>query len=350
MTRKQGALLLALAAGAVACAGVLGIRSPPARAFEHRAHAIEGVACVRCHTQVAKAGAASPLDLPGEARCTSCHQQPHDRNPCGQCHGRADDRHAVAEAKRHLVFSHADHTAITQGRCTRCHDAVQFRDGPLRPVMATCLSCHEHREQWAARSCQPCHRDLEDEQARPASHVVHGDDFLHRHGMMAAGSRDLCSSCHSESECAACHGSNVAALPSRLRFDEPRTADMHAAGFFARHGIEARTDQTLCTTCHRDARDCQDCHRERGLLRADATHGSPHPPGWVGIGTGGGRHGSEARLNPVSCAACHGGAGESLCVGCHRVGAPGGSPHPPGFRSNKRASELPCRLCHTEEP
>jgi hypothetical protein len=123
---------------------------------------------------------------------------------------------------------------------------------------------------------------------------------------------------------------------------------MHAAGFFARHSLEARNDPALCSTCHGDASDCRDCHRARGLLSVSSVRGNPHPDDWVSARGGG--HGVEARLNPVSCAACHGGSGETLCVGCHRVGGPGGNPHPPGFHSDKRDSELPCRLCHMEAP
>jgi len=37
----------------------------------------------------------------------------------------------------------------------------------------------------------------------------------------------------------------------------------------------------------------------------------------------------------MSCAGCHGGAGEQLCVGCHKVGGPGGNPHGAGFASHK---------------
>jgi hypothetical protein len=338
------ALLLA------ACAGILGIRPAPEHAFEHHAHAVRGIACVQCHTRVMRADANAPIDLPDKARCIACHRQPHHaERACTECHGRAQTRNELAEAKVHLAFSHATHAGTTLGRCTRCHEGVERQDGVLRPSMATCMSCHEHREQWAARSCLPCHRNLEAEHSPPLSHLVHGDDFLARHGAAAAGARDLCSSCHAESMCAGCHGINVPALPSNWHFGDPRVADMHAAGFLARHSIEARVDPAMCTSCHRDERECLDCHRRSGLLPANAQHGNPHPAGWVSA-TGPSQHGIEARQNPVACASCHGGAGESLCVGCHRVGGPGGNPHPAGFHSNKRDSELPCRLCHMVAP
>jgi hypothetical protein len=174
---------------------------------------------------------------------------------------------------------------------------------------------------------------------------VHGGDFAKNHGVLAAASRDLCTSCHTESTCASCHGVTVAALPNRVHFDDVRRADMHGANFAARHALAARADPALCVGCHAPS-TCLDCHERQGLLRSPAFAGAAHPAGWLATGPGGGAHGREARRNPMECASCHGGAGESLCVGCHRVGGAGGSPHPPGFSSRKRMSELPCRACH----
>lgn len=333
---------------AAACAGILGLRDSASRPFEHRAHSVSGIACVQCHARVAKGDATTPLDLPNDASCVTCHAQPHDARPCGSCHGSREHRDRVAQAKDHLRFSHATHQGVTEGRCTRCHESVLANDRPLRPAMATCLSCHEHREQWAGRACSPCHVRMEEETTRPESHVVHGRNFLERHGLHAAGSRDLCSTCHAESECAECHGTNVAALPVMLRFDEPRRAELHGAGFFARHSLEARIDPATCTSCHAADGSCRDCHERSGLLRATQAHASPHPPGWVGTRGSANRHGAEARRDPLSCASCHGGGGEALCVGCHRVGGAGGSPHAPGFASQKALTDLPCRMCHSE--
>jgi hypothetical protein len=332
---------------ALACAGILGIRSGTSQPFPHRAHVLQGVTCVQCHRQVTKSQAHDALDLPDTRACTSCHAQPHDTRPCGQCHGRAEDRHAARAAKRHLSFDHAGHVQAAEGRCVRCHDAVGRGDGPLRPAMAACLSCHEHRDEWPERRCDGCHRDMEGELARPESHVVHGPDFMRAHGVDAATARDLCATCHAESMCASCHGATTAALPSTLRFDRPARADMHAFGFAARHALEARADPALCVTCHSES-SCSDCHRKQGLLQATPSGASPHPPGWVSTPGGGNLHGREARRDPFTCASCHGGAGERLCVGCHRVGGPGGNPHPAGFAPRAPLDQMPCRMCHED--
>jgi len=332
-----------------ACAGLLGIRAQKSRPFEHRAHVIRGIACVACHTRVAGSVAEDALDLPSTQSCLKCHAQPHDRHDCTSCHGQPESRRRVAMAKEHLAFSHKDHAGVAPGNCPRCHTGVTSEGSTLTPPMATCLGCHEHREQWAERSCAPCHRNLKDEGVRPSSHIVHGESFLARHGLQAASARELCSSCHEQSECASCHGVTAPALPSTLHVGEPRRADMHPEGFAARHAQEARVDPALCTSCHREQQLCRDCHRARGLLEVSPERGSPHPANWVSTDPTRTLHGQEARRDPFSCASCHGGAGEMLCVGCHRVGGPGGDPHPSGFSSSKPMSELPCRLCHEGE-
>jgi hypothetical protein len=186
--------------------------------------------------------------------------------------------------------------------------------------------------------------NLKIERVLPESHVVHGPDFMREHGVRAASEMGLCTSCHSGRTCAACHGLTIAALPARLHFDGPPRADMHRAGFVARHALEARSDPAICVTCHAES-SCQSCH-ERSHVIANDGNRSPHPQGWVGLPGSSNAHGPAARNDPVSCASCHGGGGEQLCVGCHRVGAPGGNPHPPGFLSRLSLTELPCRLCH----
>lgn len=347
------ALLPTLAVALAACAGVLGIRpKPPGRAFEHHAHSVKGVSCLACHDGVARAQDTGPLHLPETAKCLSCHARPHDPRPCGGCHGRDETRAAAALARQHLRFSHERHVSTLGGQCVPCHAAAGATSQPaLRPPMAQCFTCHAHEGQWRARDCDGCHVDLPREAARPASHVIHEGDFVREHGVRAAAGRDLCATCHSERSCAACHGATTAALPWRFSFDKPSLSGLHRAGFRLRHADEARANPGLCTTCHEQsgdgARFCRDCHVERRVSSGGATGAvrSPHPAGWVRAR--GGEHGRAARVDPASCAGCHGGAGEALCVGCHRVGGPGGNPHGRGYASAlDPLRDRPCQACH----
>ena len=338
--------------GLAACAGVLGLgRTSPSHPFEHRAHVDKGVSCVACHAGISTESAAGPLHLPKAADCVRCHQEPHDRRDCAGCHGEAHVRGGAEIARRHLRFEHGPHTRAVKGDCVRCHVGAGERDpAAIRPAMATCFTCHEHQDEWRTRDCDACHVDLAAEDTPPASHLVHDGDFVREHGVRAASARDLCASCHSERSCAACHAAGLApALPSHLRFDEVCLSGLHRAGFRSRHADEARADPGVCTTCHGES-TCIECH-QRTRVAPGAGARSPHPPGFVSTARGGGAHGVEARIDPAACAGCHGGAGEQLCVGCHRVGGPGGNPHGRTFSSTKdKLRDLPCRLCHGGGP
>lgn len=350
MTRWAWLVFLVLSSTLAACAGLLGIKPRDAQhPFEHRAHGLAGVACVDCHRGMSNAGDEGPLHLPETAACLSCHVKPHDARPCGTCHGSTHTRTNAELARKHLRFAHERHVPALGGQCVPCHAAAGKTEQPsMRPPMAQCFTCHRHQSQWTTRECDACHVDLPKELARPSSHVVHEGDFVREHGVRAASARDLCATCHSEAQCAACHGTTVAALPWRLSFDRPQlsgTTNLHRAGFRQRHMDEARANPGLCTTCHGEGTFCRDCHADRRAGGEPGTFRSPHPPGWVRAR--GGEHGREARLDPSSCASCHGGRGEALCVGCHRVGGPGGNPHGRGYTSAlDKNRDDPCRQCH----
>ena len=340
-------LAMALSLTVAACAGVLGLRpTSSGRPFEHRSHVLKGINCVECHAGVAGAGDTGPLHFPTEADCRRCHTKPHDERPCGGCHGEDHVRGGVELAREHLRFDHAKHMRPAMGDCVRCHiEITESRPEALLPKMATCFGCHEHRDQFALRDCGGCHVDLGAEGTAPDDHLIHDGDFVREHGVRTASARDLCASCHTERFCAGCHGvATVPALPARLAFDDTRLSGLHRAGFVSRHSEEARADPGACTTCHSES-SCLECHA-RNNVSAGTAKASPHPADWVS-GAGGGEHGVQARIDPTSCAACHGGAGEQLCVGCHRVGGPGGNPHGHGFASTKdKVRDVPCRSCH----
>jgi predicted CXXCH cytochrome family protein len=342
----RSTLLIALSVLLGACAGVLGIRPRTAsRPFEHRAHLLHGVSCVACHSGVANSLPSSTLHLPSDADCRRCHEKPHDDRTCLGCHGEPYVRGALELARGRLRFDHSRHMPAVRGDCVRCHaDVTEAVPEAVVPKMATCFGCHRHRDQWALRDCGGCHVDLPAQSTPPDDHLVHDGDWIREHGVRAASARDLCASCHSERQCASCHGEGtVPALPWKLSLGEAPLAGLHRAGFLARHPEEARADPGLCTTCHAEG-SCIDCHNRENVAPG-ATSRSPHPPGW--LTTGGGDHGPQARIDPASCASCHGGAGEQLCVGCHRVGGPGGNPHGAGFSSHKDLHhDLPCRECH----
>ncbi len=348
-----GFALFAIAVLSIAsCAGILGLHpKETSHPFEHRAHVDHGVNCVQCHEGASTAGETGPLHLPSDATCRGCHSKPHDERSCGSCHGTASIREGAALVRQRLRFDHAQHEPAVHGECVRCHTAIaEAKPASLIPQMPVCFSCHQHSEQWTLRDCQGCHVDLTVEDRPPVSHQVHDGDWLREHGTRAASERDLCSSCHTERSCAKCHGvGTVPTLPAKMAFDDVPLSGLHRAGFRSRHAEEARGNPGICTTCHSE-NSCVDCHTASHVSPGGTTR-SPHPIGWISDGRGGGDHGAQARIDPASCAGCHGGAGEQLCVGCHKVGGGGGNPHGPGFRSTKnKTHDLPCRMCHGVGP
>lgn len=334
-------LVAAAAILLASCAGILGLRRGVPDAFPHRRHVVAGVACTRCHVGVL----ATPdrLHLPTDASCVSCHTKPHDTRPCSGCHSSPGAIATLIEARQHLKFDHARHAKPTSGNCMRCHDAVGQSNTTLRPAMATCFRCHDTDAERDGRRCDVCHTNLVESGTLPASHLAHDGDWLREHGVRAASSGQLCETCHQQSFCASCHGQTAPVLPPTRRLADSMSATIHRAGFATRHALEAKSDPGACATCHAPDR-CAGCHVERRVAGDGGRN--PHPAGWVGLTAADNLHGREARRDPTSCAACHGGAGESLCVSCHRVGGVGGNPHPPGWSSQRPLSALPCRLCH----
>lgn len=339
---NRRAALLAATLATASCAGVLGLHDRVrARQFPHRAHVFAGVGCFTCHDGLASDG---PAPLPDDRSCLDCHRSPHRLEPCLGCHGDPGARPRLEHARAHLRFEHARHLPEVNMSCSRCHLGVP-EDRAEPPAMSTCLSCHQHQAAYEVRRCSSCHRDLPAEAVRPASHAVHAADFTARHGAFAGSQRDYCATCHGERSCARCHGVNVSALEGRLDLARPDQGQLHRANFRARHAEEARAAPGTCTTCH-DPQSCSGCHQQSGVGAAGRFTRGPHPEDWVGLGAAQNRHGRAARLDPVACASCHDGAGEQLCVSCHAVGKVGGNVHPPGWSSNKRITERPCRLCH----
>jgi len=351
--RLSMSVVMLFAIALAACAGVLGLKAAStSHPFEHRAHVDKGVSCVQCHANIASSDDNTRLHLPTTQQCLKCHEKPHDSRECAQCHGETSTRQSAEMARQHLRFDHRKHLPAVHGDCVQCHSGVaEAQPVALRPTMATCFGCHEHRDQWQTRECDKCHVDLPGEHVLPASHIVHDGDWIREHGVKASASPDLCRTCHTERSCAACHGvASVPALPARLAFDDVKLEGLHRAGFKSHHAEEARANPGLCSTCHSES-SCLTCHAAAGVSATGGALGnasrSPHPSGWITTSPGGGDHGTQARIDPMSCAGCHGGAGEQLCVSCHRVGGPGGNPHGHGFTSTKnKTRDVPCRSCH----
>ena len=134
--------LIFLAGFSGACAKMLGLEQEKQdHAFEHRAHVVEGINCLECHSGIQETGDTGPLHFPTTADCVECHTEPHDPDTCANCHGRARNRHAAEMARQHLRFSHATHVEAEAGDCVRCHVNVTVNSDYVRVKHPTCFSC-----------------------------------------------------------------------------------------------------------------------------------------------------------------------------------------------------------------
>jgi hypothetical protein len=245
-------------------------------------------------------------------------------------------------------MDHAAHIERTKEKCETCHKSLP---NPLRtsdgaPPMSACLSCHEHKKEFAASKCDGCHVDLRRYALKPTTFFSHQGNFVKEHGRAARAAADSCATCHEQTFCKECHFETVAA---RIEFLLPERVDrdfIHRNDFLGRHQVEAAADPVMCRRCHGQS-FCDDCHRAQNLTPFGTDPRNPHPIGWSFPGSPN-FHGPAARRDIVRCAACHDQGARSICVDCHKVGGIGGNPHPPGWNRsrNEIQSNGMCLTCH----
>jgi hypothetical protein len=226
-----------------------------------------------------------------------------------------------------------------RGQCVGCHPGVvdDGARGNMFPPMSNCLSCHERGLE--AQACASCHPRSDLRALVPETFLRHDVGFLRDHGLAAGRHQQVCSQCHAESDCVRCHDQ---AQPMGLAKVFPEEIDrplIHRADFVVRHAIEARSERD-CARCHSPS-FCDSCHLERGVSGNRRDSLNPHPIGWVGVS-----HGRAARRDIVSCAGCHEAGPVTNCIRCHKVGGPGGNPHPSGWKSMRSPDAPMCRYCH----
>lgn len=302
--------------------------------------------------------------------CNSCHTGDPDvaaawnKPPvavCGECHEKKDEpneKYAIVlrppEAARpaayDIIFGHDAHLAMPEikGQCVKCHaGAVQALGGkPLFPPMNTCLACHEHQAQFADNECAPCHKPNHLRGLKPVSFLSHDAAWMKRHGTLGRDDLSQCSQCHAQAQCDSCHDATQTIRPELRNPEAIGRQYVHRFDFLSRHAIEAQSQPAQCVSCHQQ-QDCDACHAQRGVSGSLVDGRNPHPPNWAGTtGVGTNLHGPAARRDIVSCAACHDQGPASNCVRCHKVGAYGGNPHPPGWSSALTPTSSACAACH----
>lgn len=162
---------------------------------------------------------------------------------CLSCH----DPNRKATSGFRILIDHAEH-AKRNGSCASCHVRTahpeETRGTPLT-LMSQCYTCHgtaQHPD--ASDACDTCHPAGYD--LVPESHA--NSRWARGHGETALDDAVLCTMCHTQSECRACHGIE---MPHPPRWAEG------ALG----HAESAREDTTVCEQCHEGGSDlCTMCH------------------------------------------------------------------------------------------
>lgn len=350
-------ILAALMAGAAAaCKSATPVskdtaEQPRSTTFTHARHA-DVAECTDCHGDTAKSTRLGQAPLPGPAKCEECHDSKAPDAP-----GQAIRGLRPREANEHQInFNHADHLARIQDKnpCLACHKA-RPEPGPARswaPPMQACTACHYHEEEVAQTKCQPCHVSLRRYALKPIEALAgfsHDKNFTLAHRDLAKNSAATCAQCHDQTYCANCHATATAPVRPEIRFPEKVTANfIHRSDYVSRHQIEAAADPASCRKCH-GSFFCESCHKEQGVSQQSLNSPGNRPPSHLS-GNWSTDHGRAARLNIVSCSGCHDQGAASICVQCHRVGGIGGSPHPRGYTTQHRHSDIAnnsmCRICH----
>jgi hypothetical protein len=297
------------------------------------------LSCNTCHSPSA---AERELELPQAELCEKCHQ--------------ADAAQVlpVLEVKParpygRIRIDHDLHLGLAEirGQCVPCHAGVVKAGASALPPMSQCFTCHEHEAQWQKGQCTPCHAQRDLAHTLPQTFLRHDTAFAGRgHAALAAQNAQLCQSCHTQSSCQSCHDTSQALSVEARRPEQIDSQQVHRGDFMVRHALEAASQPSRCLSCHETA-TCDSCHRARGVSAGGLAALNPHPPEWVGTNTRSSQfHGIAARRDIASCAACHDQGPATNCIRCHKVGAYGGSPHPPGFRSSQGLDSEMCRYCH----
>ncbi len=305
--------------------------------FNHKFHITEaGLECAACHPAVRKSKSASDNLHPAHEQCQSCHEE-QINNTCGYCHTDTANIEPRTVPRRDLLFSHERHLTLQDSvQCRTCHAGIDSSTTSAQqhlPAMTACTGCHNDAR--ATNWCEKCHTNLA--QLLPNNHLR--SDFRRWHGeevRVGAVAVD-CATCHTENFCQQCHGPvelkafgrkdlNADPRPWTGPKDQPAQTTVqrvHDLNYRLTHGIDARSRQSDCATCHNTQEFCVECHQAGGNINQFKFKPASHTlPGWttLGKGSGGGLHAQEAQRDMESCVGCHDVPGQDpVCLTCHNA-------------------------------
>ncbi len=105
--------------------------------------------------------------------------------------------------------------------------------------------------------CSECHTDLY------ASMNHKALDFYKKHGLYAGSYRQACAACHQEGFCSDCHANKEEIVPGAKFADSPERMLPHRGDYLGQHKIDGRIDPASCAKCHgrQNNQRCASCHK-----------------------------------------------------------------------------------------
>lgn len=340
--------------------------------FTHELHAAMSE-CADCHTGAAESTSLQDRMLPEKEVCETCHDV-EDSDNCTLCHYDGVFEPMI-QKKSELLFDHKFHINSYELECTECHKgfeeaAYSFEASQPVPPMEQCYVCHNDYEA-GTDECAACH--ISTANLVPEDHLT--NSFFDNHKFTSHDGN--CAMCHDESFCESCHVSTTGIDEANTATDfyTPYTPDkyidntklqnitrVHDLNYRYTHGIDAKGYTSECVTCHTVESFCAECHTSGGgdyALSGVVPYSHLQPDFvTVGVGSGGGEHGIEARRDIESCAACHDTQGaDPNCILCHvdNDGIQGTNPktHPTDYMTTENGDwhnsmGSVCYNCHTD--
>lgn len=230
--------------------------------------------------------ATPPAETPEAAGSDSPENDPF--LGCTTCHGDLDKVFKAGGAAG-LKYRHTKHFAKGVSDCSMCHPANAHEiDKINKPTMTRCFMCHGLTSTAIAPGkCVLCHPA--DYAKMPGSH----QEKIWRkvHGEKSREDTIVCSTCHEERTCTACHGVKMP----------------HAQGWKSAEHIESMFDKgiSVCEKCHprnltAARRDfCDSCHHKGGSKQVSWLRSHP------AIVKAGNARACFDCHQPATCAACH---------------------------------------------
>jgi hypothetical protein len=295
--------------------------------FSHLVHK-DATDCASCHSGVKNSQSLSDRLLPTKEDCKTCHDV-EDPDNCSLCHF-DNINEQLKQKKSSLLFNHKFHLE-KKSECESCHQGItevaySFQSKQKNPPMAECYSCHGETK-TASNNCESCHQSTVN--LKPSNHK--SVDFISNHKFMADESNADCIMCHDNNSCDDCHISTIGITESNQlkdfytpftpsNFTDSKTQKItrvHDINFRFTHGLELRSKEKECLSCHQNETFCVECHNAERVIPLTHTQ-----PGFVtiGKGSGGGQHALLARRDLERCISCHDLAGQDpSCIRCHSV-------------------------------